>query len=505
MRSKLISIILCIVVLAGTVFLVRFSMTHDFSEKKTEEETSVTLSGESEAYTKAYAEQCGYDLEDLIVRLAYQEDKEYQEAMSELAERLDNAAEYLKSDEDFAGATYYARLAGILRDVLSTPFTDNASFSTRVSAMLTEIENTYPADRPENDETLAHLPTLDTDANGKLTLAMLSVYNRQKKDQANTLVLTFGGNLVLGDTLLGAENDSSFKAKQENALYAFPFYGLSSVLLNDDVSFANLKAPLTTSITARKDGAVKGLPAYAALLKNGGMDVVSLSDGNLLNYGENGKTDTKNALSTSGVLYSDEGTVCYYPSKLGKVAYISYDITDECKRTDYTFDAPKTDIAAAKADGAVFVIVHFNWITTCNDDWDPSMTQALTAKSAVDNGANFVLGTYPGAIMALEQYNGVSILYSPGDLVNLNAQDSRTFLYQQSFSLSANGKAVPGEITLYPVAASAEDGSPRLNFAAASVDTFVNDLASYSRTMRRGLGKQTAFTKEHLHVISITK
>ena len=173
-------------------------------------------------------------------------------------------------------------------------------------------------------------------------------------------------------------------------------------------------------------GVVKGLPSYAEHLKNSGIDVVSIANPGTLGYGSSGKEDTKQALIDAKLSFTDEGTVSYLETEIGTVAYLSYDIVDEVKGNSggAFIDAPKQDIAAAKAAGAKLVVVNFNWITTEKNNWDPCMAQVLTTRAAVDNGAGLVIGSHPDSIQAIERYKGVCVIYSTGTLFKKGIEDT---------------------------------------------------------------------------------
>ncbi len=516
MRSSIISILLCILVLGATLWLIFKAPIEpaDPQSAQTKEDEIPTEEVQTEI-TRAYVIETAHDTEDLIERLAYSRQDDYKKALDDLIRRLSASAAYLKDSlKDYYGATYFTKLSELFQDIAENPFTDSATFSQRTAKMLTELENAYPADQAaandENDPVNPmYYPKLDTEANGKTTLAMLALFRLQYQDSTGAMLITLGGNMVPGDTLLGAEKSDSFKALQEKSKYPYPLYKLSSILSTDSSSFANLEAPLTDAIgDSVAAGSVKGLKSYAALLKNGGIDAVSIANSSVLSFGQSGKEDTKKALNEAKLLFSDEGTVVYHQTSLGTVAYLTYDIIDEIgadKNLTYA-EAPKQDIEAAKNAGAKFVVVCFNWINTEKNSWDPCMSQILTARAAVDNGANLVLGTHTGNLEAIEQYNGVSIVYSTGELFNRGSGITTSFLFQQAFTLDTEGKPVPGQIFVVPInGAGSEEGVPSVMFDASDVEAFRKAIVNASSTVRYGVGKKASFTSDHLNLITIEK
>ena len=516
MKSKIISFILCVAMLAATISLVYYepNISETQNTFPDENNSSEIPNNTSETeMSRNYVIQTAHDAENFLTRLSYGTDKEYKTSLSRLAIRLNSCSQYLKDElKDFYGASYFSKIASIFQDIQNNPFTDSASFSTRVGKFLTELENTYPKNTTvdENHPTAPmYYPKFDTSVNGTVSLAFLAIYRQQSTQDGKSILLTFGGNLLVGDTLLGSQAADSFKNQQAASPYPYPLYTVSSILGTDTASFANLASPLTNSTaTSAIAGTIKGSPSYAIHLKNAGIDVVSVSDQKLLSYGEIGKTDTLAALKNAGIGFSDEGTVSFYETSLGTVAFLTYNIIDEIySNVNVTYsEAPRRDIAAAKSLGAKFVVVHFNWLTTEHNQWDPCMGQVNSARAAVDNGANLVIGTHPNAIAALEQYKNVNIIYSPGNLSNKQGENNPSFNFQQAFSLDANGNAVAGEIQVIPLAgASSGSGVPSLVLDPAGANQFRETIIYSSQTLRNGLNKKPEFLAKHLNLIAIQK
>ncbi len=517
MKSKIIATILCLVALSASVWLLMKAPT-EIKVPSTDQNitaTEETPNLENADVSRAYVIGAAHDAENLLEKLAYGGKKDYEKELSALVTRLSKSADYLKNElKDYYGASYFTKVSEIFQEIYSTPFSSGSDFSLRVSKILTELENSYPADvaatlDEHHPDTPMYYPKFDTDANGKTTLALLAIYRIQFQKSTGSILLTFGGNMVPGDTILGADAEDSFKSLAEKNSDPYPLYRLSSVLSTDASSFANLSIPLTESVGDNTvAGLIKGLPSYSSLLKKGGIDAVSISDPGVKSFGDKGKEDTKTALKNEDILYSDEGTVTYHQTSLGTVAYLTYDIVDEVKgNTNLTYlEAPKKDIEAAKSKGAKIVVVHFNWDTTLNDTWNACTSQVMTARAAVDNGANLVLGSHAGSMQAIEQYNGVSIVYSPGNLFSKNSESQDSFLFQQSFTLDENQNAVPGQIQVFPMKGSgSSEGIPSFALDSASAASFGNTIVNYSRGIRNGVGKRADFTLEHLNLISIQK
>ncbi len=512
MKSRILSTVLCFAVLITTFALVfRFPSEPKKEETGSEPIENATSQEQTQegaiTVSRAFVEETAHDAEDFFTELAYGKVTAYESVLSDLILRLGQSSKYLKEEiQDYYGATYFSKIADLLENVRKTPFSDCADFNSRAGKILTELKNSYPSQEAEaqDDKDSIYYPKFDTEVGGTASLALLSVFRQQYQNSTGSILLTFAGNTVLGDTLLTVDSENSFKNKQEKSKYSYPLYQTSAILCSDTATFSNLQAPLTESIqTSNTSGAYKGLPSYGKNLKDGGIDIVSISDPGILEYGAQGKEDTKKNLSEGRVSYSQEGTIYSFKSPLGMIAYLTYDIIEEIQadvNQGFT-EAPKQDIAAAKEDGAKFVIVHFNWVTKESNPWDPCMAQVLTTRAAVDNGADLVFGSHPDSIQAIEQYNGVSVVYSAGNLFKQDAEPQEAFLFQQAFKLDEEGNAKPGEIFIVPL--HFIDGLPALALSSKDAETMRTKLATVSRTVRYGVGKRADFTLEELNFIAI--
>lgn len=83
------------------------------------------------------------------------------------------------------------------------------------------------------------------------------------------------------------------------------------------------------------------------------------------------------------------------------------------------------------------------------------------AHSAIDHGADLVLGHHPHVLQGIEVYNGKNIVYSLGNFCfggNSNPSDKDTMIFQQTFTVQ-NGELVEDNVTnVIPCSLSSESG-----------------------------------------------
>lgn len=493
MRSKFLSLIFCIIAFGLTMLFVVNIIDPSTStgvpdtsgkltiEDETEQMDPVTLPQNTlpeadQLVTEETVKTVSADLEKLFERLAYDSNKSYKEDFSKMAERLDACAEFLRDKkQDPSGSAYFTVLSASLSEVMNTPFVDNSSFSVRMSAMLKNIEGAFPA--TQAPEKTAY-PKLDTSANGSVALAMLSVY-RQQAVKDNSFTVSIGGSLIMADS--ASDLESSFDGKYAASQKNYPLYGISPLTSTDDLSVINLQNVLTeNNISNTLLTAIKGKPVYATTLKNSGVDLTVLSGAHLKDYGDQGLADTKSVLEQNGIDAITFSSSVTKDTPAGKVAILTYDISSAKAAL---VDAPKKDIAAAKADGAVSVIVVLCRATSDGEPNAVDSIQTKTARSAIDNGADLVVNYSQSVIQAIDSYKDRYIVYSPAVLYascdKSSLDNSQSFIFQQSFTME-NGKIIPSKLSITPINNGSADGSVPKLLLDESAEQVIDSIAKYS-------------------------
>ena len=97
MKSKIISVLLCILVLAATFWL---TLKAPIDIKETESETQTEPQTENEPIetevTRTFVIKTAHDAEDLMEELAYNKIDNFENRLSDLVTRLSRSSEFLK-------------------------------------------------------------------------------------------------------------------------------------------------------------------------------------------------------------------------------------------------------------------------------------------------------------------------------------------------------------------------------------------------------------------------
>ena len=264
-----------------------------------------------------------------------------------------------------------------------------------------------------------------------------------------------------GDCTLGTDENFD-QSRSLNAYYdengpAYFLQSVKPVFEADDLTIVNMEGTLTES-TSRMDKtfAFKGPADYTKILTEGSVEAANLANNHSRDYGEQSYTDTIAALDAAGIVnfgYDRTAVMDVNGVKVGLVG--TYELAEGMGCEEEMI----TNIKAVEDQGAQIVIVSFHW--GIERENYPDETQVSLAHSAIDHGADLVLGHHPHVLQGIEVYNGKNIVYSLGNFCfggNSNPSDKDTMIFQQTFTVQ-NGELVEDNVTnVIPCSLSSESG-----------------------------------------------
>jgi poly-gamma-glutamate synthesis protein (capsule biosynthesis protein) len=291
---------------------------------------------------------------------------------------------------------------------------------------------------------------------------------------------------AIGDCTLGTDENfntsTNFDAFDAVNGHSYFFQNVSSILSQDDITFANFEGTLTDSTSrASKEYAFKGDASYTDILNLGSVEVVTLANNHSSDYGEESLTDTEQALTDAGIDYCNGDTIVIREVNGVKTAFIGIYVLDIGMERE---SQVKETIARAQKQGAQLIIVAFHWGTEKSNY--PDETQTSLAHTAIDCGADLVVGHHPHVLQGIEKYNGKYIVYSLGNFCfggNSSPSDMDTIIFQQTFTVSASGVLDTDEINIIPCKISSASGYNNYQPAPASgtdAEEIISRLNEYS-------------------------
>ncbi len=271
----------------------------------------------------------------------------------------------------------------------------------------------------------------------------------EKSLEPVTFTVSFAGDCTLG-TDSSFDQSTSFNARYDAV--ADPSYFFSNVVgifEKDDLTVVNMEGTLTTSTTREdKTFAFKGPAEYANVLLSGNVEAASLANNHSHDYGAQSYTDTISAVETAGIPTFGYERIAYFDIKGVKVALVG---TYELAEGIGIKDEMTSNIRKAREEGADVVMVYFHW--GMEREYTPNETQIELGHSAVDAGADLVIGSHPHVIQGYEKYNGRYIVYSLGNFCfggNSNPSDKDCMIFQQTFTVTGDDVATDDAIEVIP-------------------------------------------------------
>lgn len=268
---------------------------------------------------------------------------------------------------------------------------------------------------------------------------------------------------VVGDCTLGTDEtfdyDTSLNAYYENYGADYFLQNVKDIFSTDDLTIANFEGTLTDSDEREdKTFAFKAPASYASILTGGSVEAVNTANNHSHDYGEQSFDDTLAALDDAGIVHFGYDETAVMDVKGIKVGLVGiYELYDHLEREQQL----KDNIAKAKADGAQLIVVIFHWGN--ETETVPDSNQTTLGRIAIDEGADLVCGHHPHVLQGIETYKGRNIVYSLGNFCfggNSSPSDMDTMIYQQTFTIDADGVKKDNVTNIIPcsISSAAYDG-----------------------------------------------
>ncbi|MBD9164236.1 MAG: CapA family protein [Blautia wexlerae] len=268
---------------------------------------------------------------------------------------------------------------------------------------------------------------------------------------------------VVGDCTLGTDEtfdyDTSLNAYYENYGADYFLQNVKDIFSADDLTIANFEGTLTDSDEREdKTFAFKAPASYASILTSGSVEAVNTANNHSHDYGEQSFNDTLAALDDAGIVHFGYDETAVMDVKGIKVGLVGiYELYDHLEREQQL----KDNIAKVKADGAQLIVVIFHWGN--ETETVPDSNQTTLGRIAIDEGADLVCGHHPHVLQGIETYKGKNIVYSLGNFCfggNSSPSDMDTMIYQQTFTIDADGVKKDNVTNIIPcsISSAAYDG-----------------------------------------------
>lgn len=311
-------------------------------------------------------------------------------------------------------------LAAVMVAVFLGVFVSGLIKTTPDGAKADKQEGTTPDNEVVNTQTDTNSPTQE-DA---------------KKDY---LTLSFIGDCILGSES-GRITEGNFSHTAENNSHDYFFSQVKDELSKDDLTIANMECVLTDRELEKIGKDYE--PAYwykaptvnADILTLGSVEVASVVNNHVNDYGEEGYKDTVAALEGQG-LYVGENLTPLYIEKNGiKIGLLSCNLWSSYNV--YYIEEALEEMQ----DKCEYKIVFFHGGT--EGVYEPDNYKIDACRYLAQSGlCDLIVGSHPHRLQPMEVVNGVPILYSLGNFCYsaANYPDNKTVIFRVELKKTDNG------------------------------------------------------------------
>jgi len=200
-----------------------------------------------------------------------------------------------------------------------------------------------------------------------------------------------------------------------------------------DLSMVNLENPLTSrGEPQEKKFTFRAKPEYSKMLKESGIDIVTLANNHIYDFGPVGLDDTVEKLLSENIYFVGAGRTIYearhpviFYIKGLRIAYFGYYGTHKHSDSHPALEDSsgtalrqlpiiKEDIEKYRTQ-VDYIIVNFHWGIEKAEY--PGLDQIQFAHSVIDYGADLIVGHHPHVLQGIEKYKTKIIAYSLGNFI----------------------------------------------------------------------------------------
>ncbi len=298
---------------------------------------------------------------------------------------------------------------------------------------------------------------IETEEISKITEVETEVIDLHAYD----FTLCFAGDISLDENAVTtAQLDAN-----ENDIYDCISPELIEIMQNADLMCLNNEFTYSTngSPMAGKAYTFRANPERVSVLQEMGVDVVTLANNHVYDYGKQAFLDTMSTLENADIEYFGAGenleeamAPVYYEIDGKTIAFVGASRAEKFKLTPQAtetepgilrcYDTELFINVIREADAnADFVIAVVHWGTEYS--YDLEEVQLSTGKEYLDAGADAIIGGHSHCLQGMEFYDGKPIIYSLGNYW-FNSKTLDSMLVQLRFTGDDNGGSV--EVSVVP-------------------------------------------------------
>lgn len=252
-----------------------------------------------------------------------------------------------------------------------------------------------------------------------------------KKEEKKEFTLSAAGDCTFASDIKQPAS-VNFPAMYQKKTPGYFLKKVQSVFAEDDLTLVNFEGTLSDrGARVDKKWAFRGKPRYVKILQKGSVEAVSFANNHTRDYGEESHTDTMNILKKAEVAFATETRTTIKRVNGIRVGLVAMSSIETSGNPDSQLRKAMAQIKKSKPD---VIIVSMHSGIEYTQTIQP--IQKSLSRTAIDLGADLVVGHHPHVIQGIDRYKGCYIVYSLGNFCfggNTNPPDKDCFIFQQTF------------------------------------------------------------------------
>ena len=339
----------------------------------------------------------------------------------------------------------------------------------------------------KGDQTAADSSRGSASAPEEETVQQITGQIREPEKEPFTMFFT--GDIQMGSNITSAYDRMGLDGIIDTALLE-EMRGADITMVNEEFPFGTGGEPAPDKqFTFRTD------PSYVKALNEMGVDIVSLANNHVLDFGQDVLSQTFDTLDQADIAYvgagesleragawqtlETKGTKVAFLSASRVIPVVGWDVRNSQPGVFTTYDPSLLIEQIKKADQENdLVVVYVHW--GIEKAQMPEEYQRTMARQYIDAGADLVIGSHPHVLQGVEYYKGVPVVYSLGNFMFNDTIDQTAALKVEADE--------EGQLTLQflPAAASASKTSGLTGDRAAAVLDHLQSISFGARIDENG-------------------
>ncbi len=222
--------------------------------------------------------------------------------------------------------------------------------------------------------------------------------------------------IATGDVIPARYTDFTIRNLGDDFLY--PVRATSDITAAADITVINLEAPLVEHCPVHVDGfTFCGRPGFVAALQEAGVDVATLENNHIGNYGKPGIDETVRHLEAGAIKWADRDTAAIVDVRGLKFGFLGVGAVGEVVDRD----GMAAQIKALRPQVDVLAVgVHWGaeYVSLPQSAGGVALDNPVElAHLMVDSGADLVIGNHPHWVQAVEVHKDGYIAYAHGNFI----------------------------------------------------------------------------------------